>query len=212
MTLNIQELISGIPARLRYVIRYSTSRVLHHESVAEHSYFVGLYALMIGRWCRRQGLRISVEKLLTRATLHDLEEARSGDFPRPFKYSSPELRNLLETASELAYKQIMERILSGDPKGKAEQRELLDCWKSSKDDTMEGMILEFSDFLSVLGYMMHEGLANGNKIVEQHVADMDKYFSKFEQPWYDFIRPLIDQAAMMMVTLFNTRSQGALQI
>jgi len=76
-------------------------------------------------------------------------------------------------------------------------------WKEAKDDTEEGRIIEFCDFISVLGFLLQEGIGSGNKTIERHVADMGKYFSKFQLEEYNFIRPLVEQACLIMGEVFN---------
>lgn len=202
LNLNIREMIDGGPARLRYVFRYSTSRVEHQESVAEHSWFVAFYCMMVAEWVNNDPSAnveggISLVRLLKRAILHDLEEARSGDFPRNFKHSTPELKAMLEVAAEHAFIQLMEPVWNtkvDGPPGNVVVR-MLHHWTDSKDDTYEGRILEFADFLAVLGFMMQEGAHDGNRVIKQHVAEMHKYMAKFERPEFDFLRPLVQQAS-----------------
>lgn len=217
MNLNLRELIDGGPTRLRYVFRYSTCRVGQPESVAEHSYYVCLYALLIARWVDENktlplgedGHSVLLANLLQRAILHDLEEAISGDFPRNFKHSEPELEKMLATASQKAFEQLLTPIID-PPSSEADAEEttsdIVDeyivSWLDSKDGTPEGRILEFADFLAVLSFMRQEGAATDNRIIERHVKEMDKYFENFLQSGWDFIRPLVQQAAEMMGEMF----------
>jgi 5'-deoxynucleotidase YfbR-like HD superfamily hydrolase len=213
MFLSIREMIVGGPARLRFVYRYSTTRVYYRESVAEHSYFTALYTNMIGRWCLEEHLvkphGLDMGDLLERALLHDLEEARSGDFPRSFKHSDPQLKAMLEAASEKAFRQIVAPLIrhnSGEfvnPNALVpEAKRLLNVWSNSKDESVAGRILEFADFLSVLGFLLQEGAGAGNKAILEHVEDMCKYFSKFKDERFNFLLPLIGQARDIMLELF----------
>jgi 5'-deoxynucleotidase YfbR-like HD superfamily hydrolase len=212
VNLNIRELLDGNPVRLRYVFRYSTSRVQVPESVAEHSFYVALYCLFIGRWvlanCSTdilEGGGISTEDdrlagasfladLLQRALLHDMEEARSGDFPRNFKRSTPELHAMLETASTHAMEQVVEGLTGPLNRDNPIGAELCACWQNSKNDTVAGRVLEFADFLSVLSFLLQED----NRIIKRHVGDMHTYWQRFLGRDYDFIRPLVDQAGAIM--------------
>jgi len=219
-SLVLRELLEGNPARLRYVYRYSTSRVQQQETVAEHSYYVALYALFVGRWVNEQmdlgklakptwwgpaTDRVLVENLLQRALLHDLEESRSGDFPRPFKHSSPELKEMLERASRISMDQVI-RPIFGIPLNQDDEidngiaDEFLMSWLDAKDATPEGRILEFCDFLSVLSFMMQE---RGNHQIKRHVTDMQLYFERFGEKEYDFVRPLVDQAEVLLGEVFS---------
>lgn len=210
MNLNIREMISGTPCRLRYVFRYSTSRVSHPESVAEHSFYVAFYSMLIYDWYEAQkptflnpdvvpgAHSVLSAELLRRALLHDLEEARTGDFPRPFKHSTPEVHDLLEKTSRLAYGEIVKALVGISPAGDRMQ----DAWTNSKDNSIIGRILEFADFLAVLSFMTEEGAGQGNRSIEGHVKEMDKYFEKFASDKFDFIRPLIGQTVVMMQETF----------
>lgn len=237
MELNIREMLNGNPSRLRYVFRFSTSRVNRPETVAEHSFYVAFYCLLIGRWVEENAAEFLennrprnepelegglfnysgfTSDLLQRALLHDLEEARSGDFPRPFKRSTPQLERMLEAASFQAFRQVAAALgnvhlddaeKTGPDIHSAKATvwaEYCNCWLNSKDSTPQGLILEFADFLAVLSFMMGEGFGSGNHSIQEHVRDMDKYFEKFtSNPEYDFIRPLVDQAAILMKEVFQ---------
>lgn len=210
MNLNLKNILNGTPVRLRYVFRYSTSRVQHPESVAEHSYYVALYSMCICDWVFGQvtqewfDANIQPSLLMRRALVHDLEEARSGDFPRPFKHSDPKLREILEHAAEEAMKDVAEEISDNQ----VYQGWILKLWKKAKHTDYEGRILEFADFLSVLSFMLQEKDSGGNRSIGTHVKDMDKYFEKFLTPEYDFIRPIVTQAAEIMQELFHGQQQA----
>ncbi len=69
---------------LAYVPRWSIVRVAKPQSVAEHSFFVAMYADMIAElinW-RYRGNR---ENLIRAALWHDVEECYTGDIPGPTK-------------------------------------------------------------------------------------------------------------------------------
>lgn len=207
MNLNIREMIDGHPVRLRYVHRYSTSRVSVPESVAEHSFFVALYCMFIGEWViqmhptddeRWEPAQFMAE-LLQRALVHDLEEARSGDFPRSFKHSSEPLKAMLEHASQEAFAQVIEGVLDNH----VIKARYIAMWHNSKDSSFAGRVLEFADFLGVLSFMLQEGCANGHQVIMRHVADMRTYFDKFGEEDYDFIRPLVEQAGVIIRKLFS---------
>lgn len=205
MNLSIREMVDGSPTRLRDTFRYSTSRVHHPESVAEHSYYVALYSMLVGRWANEHFKvegpfpAVNLASLLQKALVHDLEEARSGDFPRPFKNSSPELKRMLDGAATIAFTQILAPLVGQDG---PEFEIMVDFWSESKDHTREGRIVEFCDFLSVLSFMLQEH-ESGNQLVKKHVAEMSKYFAIFMNEQFHFIRPLVEQARNIMLEVFN---------
>ncbi len=193
--LSLRELLLGEPNRLRHVVRFGNCHRVHDESVAEHSYFTALYAMFLGEWCNaRNPSSVDMAKLLKSALLHDVEEARSGDFPRPFKYSSAAVRDALNEASGVAFVQCVESLVKNN--AHAVQR-LKGLWTDSKDRSLEGRIVAFADYLSVVGYLWLE-VAGSNVTMRQHVRDMELYAAEFEHESFEPLRPLINDAAKLV--------------
>jgi putative hydrolase of HD superfamily len=70
------------------------------ESVAAHSFGVGVTAMLLADEVRAQGVLVNVEKVLRIALLHDWAEARVGDMPRTATlYFGSEARKQAETAA-----------------------------------------------------------------------------------------------------------------
>ena len=70
------------------------------ESVAAHSFGVGVTAMLLADRCRTQAVTVDVEKLLRIALLHDWAETRVGDMPRTATlYFGSEARKHAETAA-----------------------------------------------------------------------------------------------------------------
>lgn len=206
MNLDIKEMIDGTPTRLRYVFRYSTSRVNRPETVAEHSFYVSFYSMLIARWAELRGTKVDKIALYERAIIHDMEEAVTGDFPRPFKRSSEQLEACLADASSRAFTGLLEKIIDecdGALVHPTTSQILHQHWHNAKDGTPAGLILEFADFLSVLSFMMGEDHGSGNRDIRNHVRNMDKYFSTFAMPKFEFIRPLIEQTNEIMKEMFH---------
>lgn len=55
------------------------------ESVADHSYGVAFIAMFLADVAQAQGQIVNVEQVLRMALLHDLTEARTGDWPATIK-------------------------------------------------------------------------------------------------------------------------------
>jgi len=197
--LNLKELLLGDPVRIRYVVRFSTCHVIHKESVAEHSYYVALYAMFIADWVRNATdyrILTDVDTLLRRALLHDLEEAITGDVSRSFKYSDNELLQGLKRGAQIAIDRVLGRLDTG-------------CgifyrniWRDCKDRSYEGSIIEFADFLSVLSYMIQER-TNSNNSMQQHWETLNEYFINFDHERFSFLRPLIEDANTIMREAFS---------
>lgn len=193
--LDVRELLLGEPNRLRHVIRFGNCHKVHHESVAEHSYYTALYAMFLGEWLNaREPGTVDMVKLLAAALLHDVEEARSGDFPRPFKYSSVAIRDALNEASTHAFTQCVQSTVCKNANAIAALKGL---WTASKDRSIEGRVLSFADYLSVVGYL-HLEVTGSNLTMRQHVNDMAEYAAEFKDSSYDPLRPLIESAAQLV--------------
>lgn len=193
--LNLKEMLIGMPTRLRYVDRFSTCRVIKKESVAEHCFYVAFYSLMIAWWCDNHTgqANLNVAEILTKALLHDLDEAATGDVPRFFKYSDPALKQHLDEVAAKGVYQIAKKLWdSASAIGEIEF-----AWKQAKNDTPEGRILEFADFLSVLSYSWEE-VRQSNVIMKEHLTDMVKYYERFTTKDFDFLRPLIEDARTIL--------------
>ncbi len=193
MDLNIREMLLGHTQRLRYVVRFGTCYRVHNESVAEHSFYTALYAQLMSQQLEKNHRDFNTELVIKRALLHDAEEARSGDFPRPYKYSSPELTLALKKSSSVAFVQCFLPMLRLD----SDLQALLDLWQLGKDNTLEGMTVEFSDYLSVLSYIWSE-INGSNKTMREHLHEMDKYQAIFEAPEYKFLEPWVQDARQIL--------------
>lgn len=205
MSLNIKEMLDGNPVRLRYVDRYSTCRVNNRESVAEHSYFVGLYACMIGHWlCESQKdvrldnrTQINWRSLMLRSMVHDMEEACTGDWPRHFKHSDATLRDELDRVAGKALYMMSVALAGLGPLSE----EIRYQWLHAKNEEIEGRIVAFADFLSVLSYVSQEHFS-GNVSAMEHVQHLDEYYKDFEHESFNRLRPLVEQAGEFLKTLF----------
>ena len=68
------------------VPRWTIIPTIQKQSVAEHSYFVGLYADWIASMVKYEGSR---ETLIGYGLLHDMPEIVTGDLPTPAPQSAP---------------------------------------------------------------------------------------------------------------------------
>jgi 5'-deoxynucleotidase YfbR-like HD superfamily hydrolase len=178
--MNVRELLMGDVVRMRYVKRFGTCRVISPESVAEHVAFTSIYSALVARWVKQNhpDIKIDLGKLLERALFHDIEEVKTGDFPRPHKYSSPTLTLIEDTL------------------------ELYDGWQCAKSEGYEGLVLAFADFLSAISFIAQEVLA-GNGTMTMHVETCTEYIDQFKRDKFAFLRPLVDQAQLVMDEVFK---------
>src|SRR5215210_8950472 len=75
------------------------------ESVASHSFGVGVTAMLLADRCVAEGAAVDVEKVLRIALLHDWAETRVGDMPRTAtEFFGADIR---KRAEKSAFKQIV---------------------------------------------------------------------------------------------------------
>ncbi len=192
--MNLRELLLGHSQRLRYVVRFSTCHRVHDESVAEHSFYTALYTAMMCRGLEIQDEyrgKIDVARAIEGALIHDLEEARSGDFPRPFKYSDERLKQALDNASGAAAHQCFFPIF-----GTSWMTDrMLFAWARAKDkQTKEGCLVELADYLSVLSYIWAE-VRGSNLTMREHLDAMREYHAMFQSARFDFVRSWVDESS-----------------
>lgn len=70
---------------ITYVPRWSIVPNGRTQSVAEHSWRVARLAIAIAGFLRIRGYRVDPLEVAYKAVLHDVEEAVTGDMPRPTK-------------------------------------------------------------------------------------------------------------------------------
>ena len=162
----IEQLLTGPLHRVSHVTRYSSQPVILKENVAEHSFYVALYALMVAEYL--EDVSIDIGTLLRRALCHDLDESVTGDFQRKFKYSHPELK---ETISKYGGK-FMCAMLEDYEKVVGDA--IYFDWHDAKDDTTEGQIISVADYLAVVAYIIREHRL-GNRYIQQLFCECGDY-------------------------------------
>lgn len=196
MNLNMVEMLKGCPSQLRYVHRFSACRVTRQESVAEHSFYTAFFALFIAKWYEMSDEythHVDVELVLTRALLHDAEESRTGDILRMFKHRDKTVADAINGAASEEAETFFDRLLPDGPLSSVASSTYFEIWQTSKDDSIEGRIVKFSDFLSALSYILQE-LDATNRVLLNHLTDFCVYVDSFNDERYDFIRPLVSEA------------------
>ena len=197
--LDIEELLGGETNRLRHIQRFSTCFRAHTETVAEHCYFTSWYSLVIGWWLREKGEPIDLGLLLSRALVHDLEEARVGDVFRPFKYSSPELLAEIEKAAATQLPQVTWPLM----RSVEFDAWILERWEHAKDPaTTEGCVVAFADYLSVLGYVLQE-LRAGNGTIADQQPNLETYARIFDAPDFNALRELVIQTELFAAAMWE---------
>lgn len=137
---------SGDIRRLSHVVRYSSIPVCVSENVAEHSYFVSLYALMIHQVMRPENTEL-IGAIVVHALLHDVAEAKTGDVVRTFKYSSEALKREIDFAEE--------KIIEGFDVCIKQAYSVSTSLSRGNEDYVK-KVVKAADFLSLQQYMVRE--------------------------------------------------------
>jgi 5'-deoxynucleotidase YfbR-like HD superfamily hydrolase len=194
----IRELLQGRMRRVVHTRRFSGHPLLRQETVAEHSYLTAHYALCIAISCVREGSRdIDYGKLLSRAIMHDVDEAVSGDLLRPIKYSSPEFRAMWEKISKDAMYGLCREM---------DMPELYPIWEHAKDDSLEGEILALADLISVHGYLQEE-IAMGNTLALKSLRESVPYLTEFASRCCAHLRALTEECITLSLSILDEHAK-----
>jgi len=143
-----------VSMRMSSLKRYSQTHLMKDESVLEHTGFVCLLSYFIGKSLVREGIEIDMGVLLSKATVHDLDEVITGDIPRPTKYSHGVLEALRKVETENM--KLMSKGL--------DTPELFDDWNKAKAG-LEGSIISVVDSYAVLYKGYQEFIMFGNRSI-----------------------------------------------
>lgn len=147
---------------LKSLVRYNTRLKLTSETVAEHSYFVSLFTMII---CEELGLDDFVTvNALKYAIMHDIPEIDTSDIPYPVKKANPQLTKVLQ---QLEVKSIQQHL------GK-DCADFFEIVESSVNGTVELQIIrqvvKLADTLSVKQYCENERML-GNQAIDEIMLD-----------------------------------------
>jgi 5'-deoxynucleotidase YfbR-like HD superfamily hydrolase len=199
-SLSLETILVGDINRLRHINRFATALVAHRENVAEHSFYVSWYSLLIALDAKARGHELDLAQVLVKAITHDAEEARTGDIYRPFKVSNPELKDLLHKCA----KSEMLHLLRETTNNTAIIQLLYRQWDSARDESVEGCIVALADYLGVLAHMLQE-LKTANFTMKVHYESMIAYSEEFNGPEFDFLRDLVLEARLMVRELLGEK-------
>lgn len=191
---NWDELIeqsSGDVRRLTSVWRYSSIPISVSENVADHSYYVALYAGMIHHALYPDDHEL-LGPILLHALLHDLPECLTGDVVRVFKYTTDQLKQEIDKAEHILVDKLSSNI--------KEMIKLSLSWVIDNKRFHEAMtkqryvetIVKAADFLSLFQFMRREAMRGNSEIIpffNRFLTDLEE-MSKNTKPVMDFVPSL----------------------
>jgi 5'-deoxynucleotidase YfbR-like HD superfamily hydrolase len=151
----------------------------------------------------------NMEVLLTKALIHDVDEAFSGDVIRMFHRDGGDLERLIHDRAGLMVRRFVSQVTNNN---ESMELQFMHNWEKAKDkDTVEGCIVAYADFLSVLSYVVQE-VDGGNRRLLDHLADIEEYAESFSSDHrFDFLWEVVEGHRSMVTWLkneLNTRRQG----
>lgn len=156
---------------LCYIERCSNTPHIRSYSVAQHSYYVALYAMLFADLendrVREEGERLFGKKdyyplydtfeVIKKALIHDLEESVTGDILYPVHNENIDFKKLLIQVRE---KCVDEEVFRELPKNI--RKYYIRLWRTSKDGTKEGVLVACMDKFEILMFAIQE-LDMGNQ-------------------------------------------------
>ncbi len=151
------QFLKGFFDRMSDVIRYSWTKVLNKENLAEHTFYVSIIADGIAEdLIQKFDIEIDRYKVLKYALYHDIEEIFTGDIISPVKYKSKELREEFERV----WNMILEEQLRSHFLWNTHISEMIlethRSYESAKNEILENKIVKLADILQAIGYTISE--------------------------------------------------------
>ena len=162
--------INSIANVMSTIDRYSQIKLINPESVLEHTGYVCFCSLTIANKLILEGEEINIGGLLSRATLHDVEEIVIGDIAAPTKYWSPKVTSTIKNIETEAAFAVLSNL---DP-----TKTLFSIWASAKLGK-EGFIVALADKLAVVYKVSQEINGYSNHTLKEHIHGLIPALEKF---------------------------------
>ncbi|HEY8226673.1 MAG TPA: HD family hydrolase [Pyrinomonadaceae bacterium] len=161
------------------------------ESVAAHSFGVGVTAMIVADTLRSQGVAVDVEKVLRIALLHDWAEVRVGDMPRT-------ATEFFGTATrKKAEKEAFQQIVSDVNSGEAVYENLYDDYEERR--SLEAKLVKAADVIDLLV----EALA----LERAGARGLDEFWEVATDPDFQLESPAHEIVGGIFESLLNMRSK-----
>jgi putative hydrolase of HD superfamily len=154
------------------------------ESVAAHSFGVGVTAMMLADEVSARGLEVDCERVLRMALLHDWAETRVGDMPRTATgYFGADVRKNAET---LAFGDIVNGLGSSE----SEYKTLYQDYEQRQ--SLEARLVKAADIIDLLveAYALERSGAKG----------LDEFWEVADQPDFQ-LPPVAEQVVQELLQL-----------
>lgn len=157
----LKQVLESPLGNLTQIPRFSGTYMHQRETVSDHVWGLVSLGLQLIPYLNLEAKKpIDLKEFLYRCIVHDLDEAGSIDIPRPFKYYSEKLKNLLDKTAIQILKDRGVSVL------------LLKDISSAKDfATQEGTLLKILDTIQPGLVMIHE-IQLGNSLIKSELKNI----------------------------------------
>lgn len=156
--------------RINYMVRFSGEVTANPESLAEHSYFVVLFATQIAKCVVRE--QVDFERLVSIAMFHDTNEIILGDIPTPLKNGAVRKENgQLEKTVQSMFDEW--GLWTGD---------LVNYDYKNLND-IESRIVKCADYLSAIVYCVEEIYIGSDNLSKPLTASLENFSSFVKHEW-----------------------------
>jgi len=170
---------------LAHVTRFNNRPQHFPESVAEHSFYVAYFTLIICSLLAKKKIKVDTKKALAMAIVHDAEEGFSGDILNPFKHFNEKVYGAIAEVNREMVKEMFVEL----PEDL--QKWLVSLWnQEAAEETLESQIVKVADKLQLLSKCFEE-IQAGNNYFEEIYKEQLSSLKKLDYPWWQSVRELV---------------------
>lgn len=168
--------------KLNNMGRWSTEFMHQRTTVSEHSFFVAQIGQMLGVIEEDKGSKIDWQRLFFKLINHDVVESMTGDIISTTKHKNSQIKSVVDMIERELVEENIIKLL--DEPFKKVYREIL---FEGKDDSLEGKILKYADYIDALIECINEIKLNN--------------YVPFEEKYY-FIKEKLEKSELASVEFF----------
>ncbi|OGY58327.1 MAG: hypothetical protein A3E61_01145 [Candidatus Colwellbacteria bacterium RIFCSPHIGHO2_12_FULL_43_12] len=167
---------------LAHVVRFNGKPQQFPESVAEHSFYVAYFTVVLLHFLRDVNEPIDEAKTLKIALVHDMEEAFSGDILTPFKHYNDEIAEAVRKVNKETIPLMFENLpdkLSSD---------LINLWtEDAEQSSKEAQVVKLADKLSLISKCYEETKVGNEYFKPIYERELEK-LKNIEHSWWQKIK------------------------
>lgn len=150
--------------------RYSHTHLIKPENDMEHTGFVVMFCFIVALKMKDKGYTLDIGVLLSKAAIHDFEEAMTGDIIRTTKHANSEIQHAVKGVEARAITQI-QKFLGVD---------FHETWQTSKSIDLEGELVGLADTAAVVYKCMTEISIFGNRGMNRVLEEITTVLRKMK--------------------------------